>query len=203
MVKLSSLEKRVIEIKYKRKDAWVGSCLTAVNIIDRIFRKKKADEKFILSSGHAGTALYAVLEKYGIIDGSQAESFISHPHLDPKHGIFCSTGSLGHGIGVALGMALSNRRKNVYVLLTDGECAEGSVWETLAIMKERKVVNLKVHININGYGGYGDIDVPDLFRRLRYYIPINQIHIAQQKIVTGLSAHYAVVTKEFYEKIIR
>lgn len=195
----NSLEKRVLEIKAKRGDAWVGSCVTAVNIIDHIFKIKKKDEKFILSAGHAGCALYVVLEKYGIITKKQAETLISHPHLNPELGIYASTGSLGHGIGIALGMAISNPKKNVYCMLTDGECAEGSVWEALKIMKEQ-APNLKVYVNINGWNGLSKVDKKDLMKRLSYYIPKKNICFTECRLFKGLENHYRVITKEEYEK---
>ncbi len=197
MVKLSELKKRIIEIKYKRQDAWVGSCLNAVGIIDKIFKKKKPNEKFILSCGHAGTALYVVLESYGILTKKQAETLLSHPHLNPKLGIWCTTGSLGHGVAIALGMALANRKKKVYCLITDGECAEGICWETLRIQEDLKVDNLMVYVNTNGFGAFGPIDSEELFSRLGKYIPYKQIFFTKSK---GIDDHYRLVTKEQYEK---
>ena len=67
MIVNKELKKRILEISYKKKLSHLGSCLTAVDIIDEIFKIKKPDEKFVLSSGHAALALYVVLEKYLIV----------------------------------------------------------------------------------------------------------------------------------------
>lgn len=197
MGRLLDLKKRIIEIKYKRQDAWTGSCLNAVGIIGKIFKKKKPDEKFILSCGHAGTALYVVMESYGLLTKEQTESLLSHPHLNPGLGIWCTTGSLGHGVAIALGMALADRKKNVYCLISDGECAEGIVWETLRIQRDLEVDNLRVYVNCNGFGAFGEIDRDELFRRLQWYIPPKNIIFTKSK---SIDDHYRLVTKEQYEK---
>ena len=152
------LKRRIIEISYPRKLSHLGSCLTAVDIIDEIFKIKKPEEKFVLSVGHAGLALYVVLEKYL---GLNAEKIFEHHGVHPdrcsKCHIDCSTGSLGNGLPIAVGMALADRNKNVYCLISDGECSEGSIWEALRIASEQNLNNLKVYCNFNGWGAYKSI----------------------------------------------
>ena len=90
------LKKRILEIAYKHKLSHLGSYLSAVGIVDEIYKTKGADDIFILSSGHAALALYVCLEKY---EGADAEELFlkhgGHPHRDEFNGIYCSTGSLG------------------------------------------------------------------------------------------------------------
>lgn len=153
---LTPLEQRILEISYKHKLSHIGSCLTAVKIIDEIYSKKKPDERFVLSCGHAGLALYVVLEKYNI---ANAEYLLDQCGVHPDRilggeAIDCSTGSLGQGLPIALGMALADRSKNVYCLVSDGECSEGSVYEALNIMNDEKINNLYVHLNYNQFGAY-------------------------------------------------
>ncbi|MGA1049672.1 MAG: hypothetical protein ACO3UU_16835, partial [Minisyncoccia bacterium] len=109
IAKMNSLEKRIIDISYKEKIGHLSSNLNAVNIIDEIYQTKNKDDAFILSSGHAALALYAVLEKYHNLN---AEALFHkhgvHPHRDIDNNIYCSTGSLGLGITVAVGYALAN-----------------------------------------------------------------------------------------------
>jgi len=154
------LKRRIIEISYKKKLSHIGSCLTAVDIIDEIFQTKKPGEKFILSSGHAGLALYVVLEKYQEPYRKSAEEMFDHHGVHPDRciscGIDCSAGSLGHGLGIAVGIALADRSKNVYCLISDGEITEGSIWEALRIAAEEKLSNLIVIVNHNGWGAYGE-----------------------------------------------
>ena len=78
----------------------------------------KDDDIFILSSGHAALALYVCLEKYKNIDAEFLfEKHGGHPHLDEDNGIYCSTGSLGLGITVAVGRALANEKRDVYEVI--------------------------------------------------------------------------------------
>jgi transketolase len=160
-----NLEQRILELSKKYKLSHIGSCLTSVGIIDEIYSIKKPDEKFVLSCGHAGLALYVVLEKYLGID---AEYLLLkhgvHPNRDEV--INCSTGSLGQGLPIALGMALADRTKNVYCLISDGECAEGSVYEALNIKHRYGVYNLIVFCNYNGYGAYDRTDLFSIQRKL-------------------------------------
>jgi len=124
-------KRRVLEVAYKNKLSHLGSYFSALPVIEEIFETKKSDEPFILSNGHASLALYAVLEKHHGID---AEFLFNkhggHPHRDEDNKIYCSTGSLGLGLLVSVGRALANRNDNVYCLISDGECAEGSIWES-------------------------------------------------------------------------
>src|SRR3990167_1530072 len=122
-----NLKRRIIEISYEKGLSHLGSCLTAVDIIKEIYDIKKPYEKFVLSSGHAGLALYVVGEKYF---RDAVDTCVSHSaeYLFSKHGVHpnrdrhidASSGSLGHGIGIAVGMALADRSKNVYCLISDG-----------------------------------------------------------------------------------
>ena len=154
------LKKRILEIAYKHKLGHLGSYLSAAEIVDEIYKNKNSDDIFILSSGHAALALYAALEKY---EGKNAEELFlkhgGHPHRDEENGIYCSTGSLGLGITVAVGRALANKNRKVHVLISDGESAEGSVWESLRFIKESNLSNIEVYFNINGYAAYDKVDV--------------------------------------------
>jgi transketolase len=196
-------KKRVLQISYDHKLSHIGSCLTALPIIEEIFKIKKPDEKFVLSSGHAGLALYCVIEKY---EGIDAEGILNahgiHPERCDKCHLDCSTGSLGLGIPIAVGMALSNRNKNVYCLISDGECAEGSVWESLRIKEEQKLDNLKVYVNFNGFGAYKSIDQYSLQSKLRFFgIDLSTFRITNSDLpfAKGLDSHYHVMTREEYE----
>lgn len=200
---VSKLERRVLDISYKHKLSHLGSCLSSVRIIDRIYQIKRDNEPFILSSGHAGLALYVILEKHGFGD---AEAMYlkhgTHPNRDMKDGIWASTGSLGHGIGIALGLALADRTRDVYVLMSDGELAEGSCWEALRIASENRLENLKVMVNANGYSAYGKVDSDWLDLRLQYFYPTmveRTDSYEWPEYLQGLEGHYHVLTKEEYE----
>ena len=117
-------------------------------------------DRFILSKGHAGAGIYAVLAEKGFIskndlathyqNGSKLSGHISHKGIP---GIEVSTGSLGHGLPIATGMALAgkiNKQKhNIYTIISDGECDEGSNWESILFAAHHKLNNLTVVIDRN------------------------------------------------------
>ena len=200
------LKKRILEIAYKHKLGHLGSYLSAVPIIDEIYRNKSSEDIFILSSGHAALALYVVLEKY---EGKNAEELFikhgGHPHRDEKNGIYCSTGSLGLGITVAVGRALANKNRKVYVLISDGESAEGSVWEALRFIKESNLSNIEIYVNVNGYAAYDKVDVKYLVDRLKVFLPtinIRYTSVNQYSFLRGLNAHYHVMSEEDYKSTL-
>ena len=158
---------RLLEILYKADSSHIGSCLSVIDLIDSVYAVKKKNEKFILSSGHTGAALYVVLEKYGFLKNPDIKRLGVHPDRNPKIGIDASTGSLGQGLPIAVGMAISDRSKNVYCLISDGECAEGSMWESFRIIQDFKITNLKIVLSVNGWGAYDPISPKILKKRLK------------------------------------
>lgn len=200
------LKNRILEIAYKHKLGHLGSYLSSVNIIDKIYATKDPEDIFILSSGHAALALYVVLEKY---EGKNAEELFlkhgGHPHRCEKDGIYCSTGSLGLGITVAVGRALANKKRKVYVLISDGESAEGSVWEALRFIKENNLSNIEVYVNVNGYAAYDKIDTKYLVDRLKTFLPSINIEftsVNQYPFLRGLNAHYHVMSEKDYKSTL-
>ena len=197
------LKKRIVEIAYKHKLGHLGSYFSALEIIDSIYQKMNKDDIFILSSGHAALALYVCLEKYR---GQDAEALFlkhgGHPHWDEEAGIFCSTGSLGLGITIALGRAVANPNRKVYVLISDGEAAEGSVWEALKTIVEQNITNIEIHANVNGYAAYREVDVNYLESRLKTFLPDIQIHhttVEHFPFLKELNAHYHIMKENDYQ----
>lgn len=203
---MNPLKRRILDLSFKHKLSHIGSCLSTVDTIDKIYSIRKKDEPFILSNGHAGLALYVVLEKY---EGQDAEKLLEkhgvHPNRDMSEGIWASTGSLGHGVGIALGMALADKARNVYVLTSDGECAEGSVWETLAIARKYQIENLRITLIANGYSAYDKVDTDDLDMRINSFYPTLTVRTnlyAWPDWLQGLNAHYVVMNEEQYKEAI-
>ena len=195
MKKLNDLHKRILEISSKKRLTHIGSCLTSVDIIDSIYHDKKPYEPFILSCGHAGLALYVVLEKYFGFDAEEIFDFCgTHPERSEKYMIDCSTGSLGHGLGIALGMALADRTKNVYCLISDGECFEGSIWEVAHVIRRYNVTNLKVYLNFNGLSAYHKVEEWMLSDLITIF---PTIRVRRTKVedygLEGLKAHYVKI----------
>jgi transketolase N-terminal domain/subunit len=202
---MNDLERRIIDISYKEKIGHLSSNLNAVNIIEEIYQTKRPEDQFILSSGHAALAWYVVLEKY---QGQDAEELFHrlgvHPHRDPKSGIGVSTGSLGMGITVAVGYALADPDRDVYCLLSDGECGEGAVWEALRFIYERGITNLHVYVNVNGMIAYDMIDRGYIERRLLAFLPwirIRHTQPPQWPWAQGVLTHYYVLKPEDYERL--
>ena len=199
------LKKRIIDISFKNKLSHLGSCLSAVDIIKEIFETKKPGEKFILSSGHAGLGLYVVLEQYG---APSAEEVFTHHGVHPDNcatcKIDCSTGSLGQGLPIAIGMALSDRKKDIYCLTSDGELSEGSIWEALHVASYLGLSNLKIYVNLNKWGAYREIETKPLKDNLsrfnRLNIEIRETSVEQLPFLKGQDAHYKVMNEEDYKQ---
>jgi transketolase len=152
--------------------AHFGGALSIVEIISILFaHQMKIDKKninwekrdrFILSKGHACLAYYAALCEIGYISKEELKTFekndsnlLGHPVKNTKLGIDFSNGSLGMGLSLGIGVALSSKKKklnfNVYVILGDGECNEGSVWEAAMAAPNFKLDNLYVIIDKNNF----------------------------------------------------
>ena len=202
---LTPLAKRVIEITYQEKLSHLSSCLSAWPIIHEIYDLKKEDEVFILSNGHAGLALYCELEaRYGIDPVMLLHKHGIHPGKDLENKLYCSTGSLGSGLPIAVGHALANRSKNVYCMISDGESAEGSIWESLRFARVQKLDNLKIYANINGMTAYEHIDIEYLVQRLVAFYPDINIKISEPpkfSFAEGLLTHYYVMKPEDYQSL--
>jgi transketolase len=168
---------RIIENSHKTQTPHLGSCLSCVDILVaayfhtlRIDPARPADperDRFILSKGHGAPALFQVLALRGFYPEKMLETygedgglFAEHPPT-PGHlaGIEAATGSLGHGTPMALGMALAGRMRgasyNVVALSSDGECNEGSMWESAMLAAAQRVERLCVFIDFNKWQATG------------------------------------------------
>ena len=158
-----------VEMTHRSGGSHIGAVLSAADIIAVLytdvihFRPKEPEwegrDRFILSKGHAGAAIYAALAESGFFpveelkshyaNGSRLSGHVSH-HLP---GVDFSTGSLGHGLSAAAGMALAakqdGKQHHIYVVLGDGECDEGSVWEAVLFANHFRLNNLTVIIDHN------------------------------------------------------
>ena len=170
--KLLSLKirKHVLEMTSRGGSSHIGSCLSIADILAVLYGKVlKIDpnnpdhplrDRFILSKGHAGAAVYATLAETGFFNpdklknhyqnGSVFSGHVSHKGIP---GVEISTGSLGHGLGVGAGMALAAKKCQktfrVFVLMSDGECDEGSNWETIMFASHFRLSNLIAIIDYN------------------------------------------------------
>jgi len=198
-----NLHQRLLDLLYTNEEEHVGSCFSCIDYLDEIWSNKNKDDVFILSNGHAAYALYVLLEKYeGINAQKLVDKHLGHPNLDYENKIYCTTGSLGQGITVGVGAAIASPNKNVYVSISDGECAEGSVWESLRYAQEYNLKNMHVHVNLNGYACYDPIDADYLERRLKAFMPRINIHKTSSSrfsFLRGIEAHYIKMDKTMYD----
>jgi len=108
----------------------------------------KEDDKFILSKAHASFPYCIYLREKGY-----NPPISTHLEIDPQNGIHCTTGSLGHGLPIGVGMALAKKLQGkqgkTYVLIGDGECQEGTTWESLLIAARHQLDNLVLFIDYN------------------------------------------------------
>ena len=150
------LRKRILEISKNVSALHIGGSFSSVEIIEIIyFYFLKKGDKFILSKGHAGILQYVVLEMKKILKTKHLDNYSKdmgilgvHPDYGTP-GIMASTGSLGHGLGITCGMALKNKEKKFFTLLSDGELHEGSTWESILLIPSLKVNNITMIIDNN------------------------------------------------------
>lgn len=198
---LEKLSKRILEISVKHKLSHLGSCFTTLPIILEIFERKQSTDRFVLSNGHAGLAYYVVLEHFTGVD---AEMLLVkhgiHPERDLENGIEVSTGSLGLGLTVATGMALANPNVTVYCIISDGESAEGSIWESLRFIEENDLKNIEVFVNVNGWAAYKSVDQEKLSNRLKAFLPSINIRYTDVngtiQFENPLAAHYTMANED-------
>lgn len=195
---------RLLEQSFKFNCHHLGSSFSSLPIIKDIYDEMSSEDSFVLSCGHAAAALYVILEKKIGRDSSELfETMGEHPHRNEKWEIDCSTGSLGMGISVAVGMAIANKNKKVFCLVSDGECSEGIFWESIRFAKLAKIENLFIYVNLNGWSGYDRVDKIELK---------NDISSINNKVILretnnypfesyGLKSHYMNLDEELYLKL--
>ena len=169
--KATKLRLTVLDAIYRAGRGHIGGAFSCADILATLFygdflQFNSADpqweerDRFILSKGHSGIALLSALADLGYFEESElltycrnGSRFGGHPDKNIP-GIETDTGSLGHGLGIGIGMALSGKmdRKDyrTYVLMGDGECYEGSVWEALLFGSHHELTNLTAIIDRNG-----------------------------------------------------
>ena len=175
------LRRLILDQSKRANVGHIGSALSVVDIISTLFGGVLRDatsaagdrDHFILSKGHAALALYAALHMTGRMDRPTLDTYCGNDSLlgvHPEHqldGVEISTGSLGQGLSVGAGMALAARLQRsssrVFVLLSDAELNEGSVWEAIMFASHRRLDNLVAIVDLNGQQALGKTaDVLDL-----------------------------------------
>ena len=172
---LRTAKLRLLRMHYESGVGHIGGNLSALDILMSLYhRVLRPPDAFILSKGHAAGALYVVLWSLGRLADEELKQFhrdetrlSGHP---PPHGIpeiLFATGSLGHGLSLAAGLALGKRLKaepgRVFCLTSDGEWNEGSCWEAAIFASHQRLENLTLIVDANGMQGFGSTrDVADI-----------------------------------------
>lgn len=171
------IRQAILETAFRTQTHHLGSALSIVDLLTvlyfgtlKINSQKPKDvsrDRFILSKGHACLALYVTLAKRGFFsekdllknyarDGGKLGL---HPNKDSMPGIEVTTGSLGHGLPVGVGLALAAKinklPSRIFVIIGDGECNEGSIWETAMFAGQQKLDNLVAILDYNHLQGFG------------------------------------------------
>jgi len=172
----TNIRKNIVKMHAKSNSSHIGSALSCVDILTvlyfhilKIRHTNPPDEhrdRVILSKGHAISALYATLAERGLFDKSILENYCADGSLLPGHstkgcipGVEVSTGSLGHGLPIGVGMAVASKHDNlksrIFIVLSDGECDEGSIWEAALFATHHKLDNLIAIVDYNKIQAFG------------------------------------------------
>jgi transketolase len=159
---------RLLRMHYESKVGHIGGNLSALNAMLHLYTQVLTDDDvFVLSKGHSAGALYITLWATGEISDDELTSFhrdgtrlAGHPVAHSHQRIAFSTGSLGHGLGLASGVAFGKKLRRApgraFCLLSDGECEEGSTWEAMLFARHQALSNLVVLVDRNGLQGFGN-----------------------------------------------
>jgi len=150
---LISLSKKLrrdsLKLFAEKGEAHVGGSFSIIEILIYLYYYKiRSNDKFILSKSHASYPMCLILRDLGF-----KNDITTHLELDVENGIYATTGSLGHGLPISVGYAIAdhlNKLDNLtYVLISDGECQEGTTWESLLIINKFKLQNLIIIVDYN------------------------------------------------------
>ena len=165
-----AIRRQILKMIYCSHSPHIGSSLSSVDILVALYFKclsispdrphDKNRDRFILSKGHGCPALYASLAHRGFISADNLDGFgidggtlEHHPTRDIERGIEVSSGSLGHGLSLGVGMAIAAKRDQfshrIFVLLSDGETDEGTVWEAAMLAAHQNLDNLIAIVDYN------------------------------------------------------
>ena len=153
---IKNIRTNILKKTFQAQSSHIGSCFSIVELLAVLyFKRLRKKDTFILSKGHAALALYCTLFEKKLLPKKELDSYgknnstlMSHVSHKVKNVKF-STGSLGHGLAIAAGMAIANRKNKIFVVLSDGELMEGSVWETVLIISSLNLNNIIIVIDNN------------------------------------------------------
>lgn len=199
---LTKLQKRAVELSFKHKLTHVSSVLNTVPVLQKIYDDRQDHEPVVVGNGHASLAHYVVLEAHGLCDAEEMiRDYGTHASRDMKRGVWVSNGSLGQAETVAVGLALADPTRKVWLVTSDGACMEGAVWEAMRITAMTHCDNLHVRLIANGYGAYRGIytwELPNFPTSFVAYYRDNRL----PRWLQGLDGHYLTLTGDQYNELM-
>jgi transketolase len=203
----------IIESSYRTGACHISSALSCVEILVSLYWKiLKKNDIFIFGKASGASALYCVLAERGIIKRSKVNEYLKKYPLASTEvkGVIHSVGSIGHALPVAVGMALGNRKRKVYVLLGDADVQEGTFWESILFSHQHKLDNLEILIDRNGLQACGKTEdilaLDGVFGVIYNIFPIKVFRTIKGKGIDFMENdytwHYKNLIKELYENAI-
>jgi len=154
------VKRLILTSSYESHACHLGSSLSCSDIIvDLYFNRMKPNDIFIFGKASGVAALYATLALKGVFPKEKVAYYLKRYPLADKRvkGVFCSMGSLGHALPVSCGVAYSNRSRNVYCLIGDADCQEGTFWESLLFARQHRLCNLHIIVDQNNLQACGRV----------------------------------------------
>lgn len=175
MVDMKLAKLRLLEMHYEAKVGHIGGNLSCLDIIMTLYHEVLTDkDHFFLSKGHAAGAYYVTMWTKGSLCDDCLKTFHKDQGL-PGH--LPNSGSLGHGLGISVGIALSMKLRRqpglIYVLMSDGEWDEGSNWESLKFIVDNDIQNIKIIVDCNELQGFKRTSL--IYDRFKSYVSTTSI----------------------------
>lgn len=209
--------KRIINMIYKAKSGHSGGSLSIIDMLTAIYEidvnfNENPRSRVVLSKGHTVPAQYAILNSKGIIKDEEMNTLRKinsrlqgHPSIKDIPEVDATTGLLGQGLSIAVGMAIAKRNKNdnhhVYAIVGDGEMQEGQIWEAMMQAAHYKLNNLILIIDYNKLSSYGDVNQSMNLEPLKQKVEDFNFHTIEidgnnmEQVVNALYESYEVKDK--------
>ena len=209
--------KRIINIIYKAKSGHSGGSLSVIDILTAIYEldvnfSENPRSRVILSKGHTVPAQYAILNSKGIIKDEEMDTLRKinsrlqgHPSIIDIPEVDATTGLLGQGLSIAVGIAIAKKNNNdnhhVYAIVGDGEMQEGQIWEAMMQSAHYKLNNLILVIDYNKLSSYGDVNQSMNLEPLRKKVDSFNFYTIEidgndmEQVVSALNEAYEVKDK--------
>lgn len=204
-IKRNKLKKDILQTSFEAGACHIGSALSCADILIDI-EDTIRDGVFVFSKASGVSALYCLLADMGKFPKEKTAGYLKQYPLPSRDvpGVLWSGGSLGQGLPIACGLALADRSRDVYVLISDGEMNEGTTWESALFARQNKLTNLYVLVDANGYQAMGEtsdiLDLSTAYKFLSETLPnfkiYNTIKGDKVEFLQGTKGHYKNINEE-------